>query len=409
MGIRRSHNQDSYGIARAANDAIFTSRGHFFIVADGMGAHAVGEMASKLAVDTIQHLYAKTFQGDPAATLSHAFREANRTIHQRGKQNQDFKGMGTTATALVIRPDGAYLGHVGDSRCYRIRSGTIEQLSFDHSLQWETARKRNVPPNQVTDIPSNILSRCLGTEPKVRVDVTGPVAVVPNDRFLLCSDGLSGLVGEKEIWSVVTHLPGEEACRFLVDLANLRGGPDNITCILVEVEGEATPLVGRGLKIHWPTLMLVTGVLAVLAAFFLAYFSLPGSAQTGLVGASLLIGSVCMFLAGRETHEDPTQDPESQVILLATIRQCTLEKSLVENLHRASLRMQDLARKEKWPVEWDHHAIRAAAAEKAVAAGDLDAAFPELCRAISIMSAGLATIRNKQEVIQPKWQTEGKR
>src|SRR5437588_4104701 len=123
-------------------------RGHFSLVADGMGAHAVGELASKLAVDSIPHIYSKYAQDGPITALRKAFVETNVTIHTRGQQNKEFEGMGTTATALLLKPEGAWVAHVGDSRAYRVRGGQIEQLSFDHSLVWELARRQKVNPDE---------------------------------------------------------------------------------------------------------------------------------------------------------------------------------------------------------------------------------------------------------------------
>src|ERR1041385_8124152 len=143
--------------------------------------------------------------------------------------------MGTTGTALVIRPEGAWVGHVGDSRAYRIRGGLIEQLSFDHSLLWELARRQRKSPEELTGIPANVIVRSLGPEATVQVDVEGPHPLEQGDVFLLCSDGLSGQVNDRVIGAVVTALPPEEAVRFLVHMANLQGGPDNTTVIVVRV------------------------------------------------------------------------------------------------------------------------------------------------------------------------------
>src|SRR5262249_52091887 len=194
-----------------------------FLVADGMGAHAVGEKASELAARIIPHTYHKHAPQGPPAALRKAFIEANSTIHSQGQANREFAGMGTTATALLVRPEGAWVGHVGDSRCYRIRDGQIEQLSFDHSLVWEYARRQKMNPNQVQGIPPNVIVRSLGPEPLVQVDLEGPHPLRQGDIFLLCSDGLSGQVSDHEIGAVASVLPPAEACRFLVDLANLRG------------------------------------------------------------------------------------------------------------------------------------------------------------------------------------------
>src|SRR5262249_34139994 len=192
------------------------------MVADGMGAHAVGELASKLAIDIIPHTYTKYAHEGPAAALRKAFVEANLSIHNRGQQNREFAGMGTTGTALLLRPEGVWIGHVGDSRAYRIRAGQIEQLSFDHSLHWELARRQHINPDKLQGIPSNVIVRSLGPEPLVQVDVEGPHLVCGGDIYVLCSDGLSGPLSDHEIGAIATVLPPAEACRFLVDLANLR-------------------------------------------------------------------------------------------------------------------------------------------------------------------------------------------
>src|SRR4029077_14593744 len=141
----------------------------------------------------------------------------------------------------LLRPDGVWIGHVGDSRAYRIRDGRIEQMSFDHSLVWEMARRHGVDPEGLQGIPSNVIVRSLGPEPLVQVDIEGPHPIQAGDTFVVCSDGLSGPVSDREIGAAVSALAPKEACRFLIDLANLQGGPDNITVIVVKVVGSAAP------------------------------------------------------------------------------------------------------------------------------------------------------------------------
>ena len=236
VGVRRSHNQDAYAVLLASDANKWRERGHVFVVADGMGAHAVGELASELAVGIIPHTYHKHSHEGASPSLRKSFIEANASIHARGQQNREFEGMGTTATALVLRAEGVWIGHVGDSRAYRVRGGVMEQLSFDHSLVWETARRYHVDPEGLQGIPSNVIVRSLGPSPLVQVDVEGPHPMREGDIFLLCSDGLSGQLSDAEIGAVASVLPPAEACRVLVDLANLRGGPDNITAVLARYE-----------------------------------------------------------------------------------------------------------------------------------------------------------------------------
>ena len=146
--MRRSNNQDSHSAVRATNVEMWRQRGHLFMVADGMGAHAVGELASKMACDNIPHYYNKTKAGTPAEAISKAFREVGALIHGRATANRDFQGMGTTCSSLLLLPQGALIAHVGDSRVYRVRRGRIDQLSFDHSLAWELIRRNHLSPEK---------------------------------------------------------------------------------------------------------------------------------------------------------------------------------------------------------------------------------------------------------------------
>ena len=176
--------------------------------------------------------YKKYAVEGPVQAIEKAFQEANSSIHNRGQQNREFKGMGTTGSLLLLRPEGGWIGHVGDSRVYRIRDGQIEQLSFDHSLLWELARRQKVRPDQITGVPTNVIVRSLGPEGNVQIDIEGPHPIRKGDTFLLCSDGLSGPLGPKELGAVASTFPPEEACQLLIDLANLAGGPDNITVLV---------------------------------------------------------------------------------------------------------------------------------------------------------------------------------
>ena len=235
-GLRRSNNQDSHTAVRAPNSEVWRSRGHVFVVADGMGAHAVGELASKMACDLIPHNYMKTRQGTPSEAIVKAFREVSALIHSRATANRDFQGMGTTCTSLVLLPEGALVAHVGDSRVYRVRDRSVDQLSFDHSLVWELVRRNHLTPEQANlSVPKNVITRSLGPEPNIEVDLEGPLAVQLADVYLLCSDGLSGPVNDQEIGAFAGNFHPRDACRYLVHLANLRGGLDNITVQIVRI------------------------------------------------------------------------------------------------------------------------------------------------------------------------------
>lgn len=220
--------------------AAWERSGHLFVVADGMGAHAAGELASRLAVDLIPHHYAKQHQPRPIENLHRALIEANNEIYRRGQANIEFRNMGTTASALAILPEGAICAHVGDSRIYHLRNNQLEQITFDHSLVWEMQASGGVAEESVRSgmIPKNVITRSLGPNASVLIDLEGPIPVRKGDKFLLCSDGLSGQLNDEEIGVFMRILPTQTAAQLMIDLANLRGGPDNITLVIVEVVGE---------------------------------------------------------------------------------------------------------------------------------------------------------------------------
>jgi len=235
-GMRRSNNQDSHTAVRAPNPEVWRNRGHVFMVADGMGAHAVGELASKMACDLIPHNYMKAKVGTPSEAIVKAFQEVSALIHSRAAANRDFQGMGTTCSSLLLLPEGALVAHVGDSRVYRIRQRRIDQLSFDHSLVWELVRRNHLTPEQANiSVPKNVITRSLGPESEIEVDLEGPLEVQLADVYLLCSDGLSGPVTDHELGAFACHFHPRDACRYLVNLANLRGGLDNITVMMVRI------------------------------------------------------------------------------------------------------------------------------------------------------------------------------
>jgi PPM family protein phosphatase len=248
--MRRSNNQDSFMAVRASHEESWRQRGHVFLVADGMGAHAVGELASKMACDLIPHTYMKARTGTPSEAIVKSFREVSAQIHSRASANRDFQGMGTTCSALLLLPAGALVAHVGDSRVYRIRKSRIDQLSFDHSLAWELVRRNHLTSEQASlSVPKNVITRSLGPEVEIEVDIEGPLAVEVGDAYLLCSDGLSGPVDDEEMGAFAGNFHPRDACRYLVNLANLRGGLDNITVVIVRLgqwvdpdSGEKSPV-----------------------------------------------------------------------------------------------------------------------------------------------------------------------
>ncbi|MFO0455413.1 MAG: PP2C family protein-serine/threonine phosphatase [Planctomycetota bacterium] len=280
LGMRRTNNQDNFCVSLAQNADQWTKRGHLFIVADGMGAHAAGELASKLAVDQIPLLLSKFRDSTPPERLKRAIVDTNAEIHRKGQANEEFHHMGTTCSALTLSPDGALAAHVGDSRVYRFRSNRLEQLTFDHSLVWEMRAAGSLTnKDDLSKIPKNVITRSLGPYPEVQVDLEGPFPVLPGDSYLLCSDGLTGQVTDEEIGAVLAVLPPAEATRFLIDLANLRGGPDNTTIIIARVNSplpntvpspvKATP-AGKSNKKFFAILTALAGILLLVSLIMIA-------------------------------------------------------------------------------------------------------------------------------------------
>ena len=240
VGMRRSNNQDAHSVVLAKSEQLWPEQGHVLVVADGMGAHAAGELASEMAVRGVTLRFHQYGELTHVEALYKAIVETNVEIHRRGQANADFHNMGTTISALVLLPDGALIGHVGDSRIYRFRNDKLEQLTFDHSLVWELQASGQLSKNSemISMVPSNVITRSLGPHAEVKVDIEGPFPIQQGDLFLLCTDGVSGMIEDEEIAAIIANLPTYEAAQFIVDLANIRGGSDNSTVIVGLAAGE---------------------------------------------------------------------------------------------------------------------------------------------------------------------------
>ena len=405
VGMRRSNNQDSFRILTAPTVEQWRSRGHLFVVADGMGAHAVGELASKMAVDSIAHSYHKLVQLPIPQAISKAVQDANSLIHNRGTANKEFQGMGTTSTSLLLLPEGAMIAHVGDSRAYRVREGRIEQLSFDHSLAWELVRRKQLTLEQArTMVPNNVITRSLGPEAHVDVDIEGPHAVLPGDVFVLCSDGLSGQVTDPDIGLVARHLPAQEACQYLIDMGNLRGGPDNITLIVVRVEdpSQSDPAIripdGLDKKPppNYSTLLLTLGAVGAVLSAAMGIVSRLVWGEFGALGAGLLVGTAVAslaFLIGGLIWRRITQprEPEELPVPKATAyRQapCVLDQAALDRFNQRLQQLRAVAVEQVWNVDWTEFFAHRNNAEALVNAGDRVAALREFCLAQHLLSLG---------------------
>jgi PPM family protein phosphatase len=316
IGLRRSNNQDSLAVVPAASQSIWQQRGDLFVVADGMGAHAAGELASKLSTDTVPLVYQKLTDRTPAEAVLGAVTEANAQIHNRGQASIDFKGMGTTTTALLLLPYGAVLAHVGDSRAYRLRGNRFEQLTFDHSLVWEMRAAGQIQGPIPDYLPKNVITRSLGPNAKVEIDLEGPLPVVAGDTFLMCSDGLSGQVKDDELGIILGSMPPGEAVRALIDLANLRGGPDNITVIVAKAVGQVwaqassddVPRPRADVRPVSPLVWIALGVVALAGLGLLVLQQYIPAALCLLVTAALGAGAL-IYRQGGEKKGPPMNGP----------------------------------------------------------------------------------------------------
>lgn len=242
VGRKREHNEDNMAYVIPKDQQVMTKKGALFIVADGMGGHAAGEVASEIAVDTVSNAYYQEDSNDIAASLLYAIRRANAAIHQRAAENMLRSGMGTTCVATVLRGNRAYIANVGDSRAYLVRDGKVRQVSQDHSWVAEQVRAGLLSEDQArTHAQRNVITRCLGTQAEVEVDVFSE-QMEDGDTLVLCTDGLSGLISDEELTKIVNAFLPQESVYHLVERANENGGPDNITAIVVHINEVGEPV-----------------------------------------------------------------------------------------------------------------------------------------------------------------------
>ena len=244
VGLQRDHNEDTF--------RCFDKHG-LYVVADGMGGHRSGEVASQMAADAVQAFFEATqredatwpFAIDPALPmpqnrLAAAIKMANKQIFERSLSDASAHGMGTTVVGMVVAPGAGsvLIAHVGDSRIYRIRRGRITQLTRDHSLVNDyKAMMPDLPPEAMDVLPKNVITRALGMQESVVVDLATK-DLREGDRFILCTDGLNGQVSDERILEIVNeHLHDPGACaRALIEASNAAGGDDNVTVVVVAAD-----------------------------------------------------------------------------------------------------------------------------------------------------------------------------
>ncbi len=246
IGCEREINEDRYAV-------IDSPAGRAWIVCDGMGGSLGGELAAQLAIDAIRRaLESRDFDNGEDA-LRFAIEEANRVIVLR-RQNPAFSSMGTTVLGALVQGDEVVITHAGDSRAYLIRDGEIQQLTVDHTYVQELVDRGAIDAEEALSHPqSHVLTRCLGSEPRLDLDaqsfwIWDVAEGEPEDKLLLCSDGLYSLVSDKEIADIVSSVSPQESCVRLVELAKSRGGFDNITLAVLPLGGQLHEEIAEGAK-----------------------------------------------------------------------------------------------------------------------------------------------------------------
>jgi serine/threonine protein phosphatase PrpC len=236
LGLVRENNEDKFDWLEPEAEETLAARGWLYAVADGMGGHSSGQIASEMALKTLLRAYFSGRYSDIRTALTAGIRAANSLVWEAGRRIPGRTGMGTTITALVLHDDQAIIGHVGDSRAYLFRDNALEQITEDHSWVAEQVRAHLLTEQEAEESPfRNIITRSIGAEEHVEPELF-EVRLQAGDVFLLCSDGLTGVVSPNEMETILRNNAPSMAAWQLVDLANDKGGPDNITCLVLRID-----------------------------------------------------------------------------------------------------------------------------------------------------------------------------
>ena len=296
VGCVREHNEDSFVCMEPTGRRQRTTKGYLLAVCDGMGGAVGGKTASTIAAEAIPEVYYSHRSHASAELLAAAIEEANARIFRHAEAEPELKGMGTTAVVVALAGNLAHVAHVGDSRCYLVRDGSISRVTQDHTMVNRMVADGLLTPEQAENHPeSHILSRSVGVAAETQVDMQPPLELQHSDVIVLCSDGLSGQVSDDEILKAVTSLPPQEAVNGLIDLAKQRGGPDNVTVQVVKaLEGKRPrkdpgtttmmamrPKRGGGLKVFLIIILLLLIAAGTVGALWL-YEVVDFKALTGL-------------------------------------------------------------------------------------------------------------------------------
>jgi len=239
VGCVRDHNEDCVSIVRDLGNG--EGERALLVVADGMGGHNAGEIASSISVALIAAAFPQ-MRTQPAERLKLAFERANEAVHKQSLETPEMSGMGTTCTALLLQDGYGYSAHVGDSHLYLVRAGGIYLMNEDHSAVMEMVNAGQITLQQARHHPDrNVITRSLGVREFVEVSTwKQPLPLLLGDRFLLCSDGLYDKIEDEEICGLVCRLSPDTACQQLVDIARQRGGDDNISVAVVSLRPAAS-------------------------------------------------------------------------------------------------------------------------------------------------------------------------
>ena len=273
LGLIRTENQDSSRKVPEDSLDLNHPRGILFIMADGMGGHAGGKTASGMAIHKIGDFFSSEESDNTREVLSHALQNANHDIYQRAHETPELYGMGTTCTALLLKKDCAYIAHVGDSRAYRINRENIWQLTQDHSHVAEMQRLGILSEKEAKNHPErSVLTRALGTAPKVKVDIIENLPIRNDEYFLLCTDGLAK-ISDKELKEIVLTNQPQKASEKLVELANKRGGHDNATVQIIKINSHQinsnSPNISIKNVLKKIGIILLLGILSTATWFYL--------------------------------------------------------------------------------------------------------------------------------------------
>ncbi len=329
VGMIRRGNEDCFmvadlttgnvGLTPEVSDHLCGAMGSLLVVSDGMGGAVAGEIASDLAVNGVREEMARAVHlPDVSERLRHGVEVTNRLVYQHALDNPHLSGMGATLTAVLCHGGKAYVAQVGDSRAYLVRGGKIKQLTKDQSLVQLLVDAKAIRPEQASQVPNNVILQALGTRPEVVVALTS-VDLCAGDSMLLCSDGLSNKVKADEMRDAIvqsgTDLPA--ACRRLIELANARGGEDNITALIAHFDGMSLLSAQERSSITGSLQELTSNDLLRIGGAQLDFYHDPASdAPTGLPNVSEMLDGMGVKLVSTQPNQIPA-DPDASITQIA--------------------------------------------------------------------------------------------